>query len=139
MVDTGNAADVGRRGAEFDESFVDYRTKGHHVELVGPEILSGSSVVHLRVTLSDGFVKDYYFDAHTYLITAVGKAMPIHNVGAPVKTLSFYEDWRVDGGVLQSHSLIEKDVVSGKVLNTLHWDRIENNVPISTAEIENPD
>ena len=136
--DTGNAADVGRRGAEFDESFVDYRAKGHQVDLVGPEILGGSNVVHLRVTLSDGFVKDYYFDAHTHLITAVGKAMPIHNVGGPVKTLSFYEDWRVDGGVLQARSLIEKELVSGKVLNTLHWDRIENNVPISTADFENP-
>jgi hypothetical protein len=48
------------------------------------------------------------------------------------------DDWRVGGGVLQSRSIIEKDVATGKVLNTLHWDRIDSNVPISTAEIENP-
>ena len=138
VIDTGSAADAGRRGAEFDESFVDYRAKGHRVELIGREMLGASTVVHLRVTLSDGFAKDYYFDAATHLIAAVGKAMPIHAVGAAVKTLSFYEDWRVDGGVLQPHSFVEKEVATGKVLNTLHWDRIENNVPIRIAEIENP-
>jgi hypothetical protein len=138
VVDTGAAADVGRRGAEFDESFVDYRDKGHRVALVGRETLGGRDVVHLRVTLRDGFVKDYYFDARTHLITAVGKAMPIHNVGVPVTTLSFYEDWREEGGVLQPHSFVEKEVATGKVLNTLHWDRIESNVPIARLEIENP-
>jgi hypothetical protein len=138
VVDTGGSADVGRRGAEFDESFVDYRSKRHHVELIGREILGASPVVHLRVALNDGFAKDYYFDANTHLITAVGKAMPIHAVGSPVKTLSFYEDWRVEDGVLQPHSFVEKIVATGKVLNTLHWDRIEDNVPIRITEIENP-
>lgn len=138
VIDTGAAADAGRRGAEFDESFVDYRAKGHRVELVGREMLGAADVVHLRVTLSDGFTKDYYFDANTHLIAAVGKAMPIHAVGAPVKTLSFYEDWRVDGDVLQAHSFVEKEVATGKVMNTLHWDRIENNVPIQAGEIGNP-
>ena len=138
VIDTGAPADVGRRGAEFDESFVDYRKKGHRAQSLGRETLGGMDVVHLRVTLSDGFAKDYYFDVHSHLIAAVGKAMPIHNVGAPVKTLSFYGDWRQEGGVLQPHSFAEKEVATGKVLNTLHWDRIENNVPISAAEIENP-
>ena len=138
VVDTGAAADVGRRGAEFDESFVDYRAKGHRVELLGPEMLGGSDVVHLRVTLTDGFAKDYYFDSRTHLITAVGKAMPIHNVGAPIETLSFYDEWRREGGVLQPHSFVEKEVTTGKVLNTLHWDRIETNVPIVGSAIANP-
>ena len=39
VVDTGAAADAGRRGAEFDESFVDYRARGHTVELLGAESL----------------------------------------------------------------------------------------------------
>jgi hypothetical protein len=138
VVDTGAAADVGRRGAEFDESFVDYRDKGHRVDVVGREVLGRLDLVHLRVTLRDGFVKDYYFDAHSHLIAAVGKAMPIHNAGIPVKSLTFYEDWRAEDGVLQPHSFVEKEVASGRVLNTLHWDRIESKVPIAASEIDNP-
>ena len=37
VVDTGAAADAGRRGAEFDESFVDYARKGHTVQSLGAE------------------------------------------------------------------------------------------------------
>jgi hypothetical protein len=138
VVDTGQAADVGRRGAEFDESFVDYRQKGHRVEFIGVDSLDGRATTHLRVILNDGFAKDYYFDARTHLIAAVGKAMPIHATGAPVKTLSYYELWFRDDGILAPHSFVEKDVITGKVLNTLHWDRIEINRPIMSREIDNP-
>jgi hypothetical protein len=138
VIDTGALAAVGRRGAEFDESFVDYRAKANRVEMVGREMLEGVDVVHLRVTLNDGFTKDYYFDARTHLIAAVGKAMPIHAVGPAVRTLSFYEDWREEGGLLQPHSFVEKVVATGAVLNTLHWERIEDNAAIGRAEIENP-
>ena len=138
VLDTGQAAAVGRRGAEFDESFVDYREKGHRVELMAPESLGEVSVIHLQVILRDGFAKEYYFDARTHLIAAVGKAMPIHATGAPVRTLSYYEDWSGDNGVLEAHLFVEKEVATGKVLNTLHWDRIETNAPIARTEIENP-
>ena len=36
---SGAAADAGRRGAEFDESFVDHRAKGHRVTFVGVDSL----------------------------------------------------------------------------------------------------
>src|SRR5207249_379425 len=57
--DSGTAADAGRRGAEFDESFVDYRAKGYRVILVGVDSLLGSETLHLRVTLDAGWVKEY--------------------------------------------------------------------------------
>ena len=138
VIDTGAQAAAGRRGAEFDESFLDYREKGNRVDFVGRESLAGAPVIHVRVTMADGFVKDYYFDARTHLIAAVGKAMPIHAVGAPVKTLSYYEDWRQEGGLLQPHSFVEREVQTGRVLNALHWDRIESNAPIRRDEITNP-
>ena len=138
VVDTGEQADVGRRGAEFDESFVDYRAKGNSVRFIGMESLGGRQVAHLRVTLADGFAKEYYFATRTHLIVAVGKAMRIHAMGAPVRSLTYYQDWRRDGGLLQPHSFVEKEVATGKVLNTLHWDRIVINSPIGAKEIGNP-
>ena len=139
VLDTGEQADIGRRGAEFDESFVDYRARGNRVDFIGSESLADKTVAHLRVTLADGFAKEYYFDRRTHLIVAVGKAMRIHARGEPVRSLTYYEDWRRDGGLLQPHSFVEKEVGTGKVLNTLHWDRIVINAPISPDEIGNPD
>ncbi len=60
--DTGAAERAGRRGAEFDESFVDFRGKGHRVRSVAPSTIEGRRAIVLRVTLRDGWEKEYYFD-----------------------------------------------------------------------------
>lgn len=136
--DTGAAAAAGRRGAEFDESFVDYRAKGHRVELVGRTAIVGRDADELRVTLADGWVKEYYFDTKTHLILALRKAMPIHATGPAVETLSFYEDWRAVGGVQQAHRFVERSAKDARILNTLEWDRIEVNVPLTSEELGPP-
>src|SRR5215510_8505502 len=65
------ASMAARRGAEFDESIIDYRAKGHKIELLGAEKLDDQDVYHLRVTLNDGWIKDYYLDTKTYLTVAL--------------------------------------------------------------------
>ena len=53
--------------AEFDSVFVDYKQKGHAIELVGKETLNGAPVYHLKVTKKGGPPQDYYLDAETGL------------------------------------------------------------------------
>ena len=127
-----------RRGAEFDESIIDYRQKGHRVELVGQEGLNGKDVYHLRVTLSDGWVKDYYLDAETYLIVALRKAMPLHAAGPAIESLSTYEDYRPVAGVLFPHAFVERNTATGAVMNTLRWDLIEANIKIDDNQFNPP-
>ena len=86
----GAAAAAARRGAEFDESFVDSASKGHVVEAVGSRTLFDRDVDQLRVILRDGRAKDYYFDRGTALILAVGKSMPLHARGSAVSSLTVY-------------------------------------------------
>lgn len=42
--------------------------RGHALALVGRDTLDGTAYHHLRLTLSDGFVRDYYLSAETYRI-----------------------------------------------------------------------
>ena len=135
VLDTGIAAETGVRGAEFDEPFVEYRAKGHRVELLGLTSLAGHDAIHLRVALADGWQKEYYFDPVTHLIVAMRKAMPIHAIGSAVQTLTRYDDWRLEAGVLQPHRFVERIVSTGEALNTLQWDRIESNVALASAEL----
>ena len=90
--DTGASERAGRRGAEFDESFVDYRAKGHRVQSEATSMVEGRSANVLRVTLRDGWVKDYYFDAESGLLVALRKAMPLHASGADVVSLTYFRD-----------------------------------------------
>jgi len=136
--DTGAAADAGRRGAEFDESFVDYRAKGHSVTLVGREHVLGRDTYRLRVRLSDGWEKEYFIDQSTFLIVAMRKAMPVHAAGPAVESLSSYEDWRDVDGLLVPHRFTERVTKTGALMNTLRWDRIEHNTPIADQEIRAP-
>ncbi|HYL56975.1 MAG TPA: hypothetical protein VEU73_15495 [Gemmatimonadales bacterium] len=136
--DSGAAADAGRRGAEFDESFIDARAKGHHVELVGLDTLDQRETCALRVTLADGWEKEYYFDPRTYLIVAVRKAMPVHATGPAVISLSYYSDWRRVSGVLTPHTFIERERGSGRTMNILHWDLIELNPVLTPTALAVP-
>ena len=138
VVDTGAAADAGRRGAEFDESIVDYARKGHKVSVLGAETFDGRPAHRVGVVLEDGWEKQYVFDDSTGLILALRKAMPLHATGAPITSVTTYEDWRSEGGVLQPHRFIEREVATGKLMNTLTWDSIRVNVQLGTRELERP-
>ena len=138
VVDTGAAEAAARRGAEFDESFVDYAAKGSTVLLMGIDSVSGKTAYRLRVTLSDGWEKDYYFDAVTHLILALRKAMPIHASGPAVESITEYGDWRQESGLLQPYKFVERVVRTGRILNTLEWDRITSNGVIAKAELIRP-
>jgi hypothetical protein len=137
-VDTGAAADAGRRGAEFDESFVDYARKGHKVEMLGAESFANRPAHRIRVTLADGWAKEYVFDDSTGLILALKKAMPLHATGARITSITAYEDWRAEEGVLQPHRFAEHDVRSGRLMNTLQWDSIRTNVKLTASDLGRP-
>jgi hypothetical protein len=138
IIDTGAAEAAGRRGAEFDESFVDYAGKGHTVGVVGAERLEDRPAHRIRVSLADGWQKEYVFDDSTGLILALKKAMPVHATGAPVTSLTMYEDWRSEGGILQPHRFIERELPSGRLMNSLQWDSIRTNVSLSERDLGRP-
>ena len=137
-LDTGIAADAGRRGAEFDESFVNYAKKGHQVGVIGAETFEDRPAHRVRVTLADGWEKQYLFDDSTGLILALRKAMPIHATGAPVTSVTIYEDWRTEGGVFTPHRFVQRELSSGRLLNSLQWDSIRTNIDVGSRELGRP-
>lgn len=136
--DTGAAERAGRRGAEFDESFVDHREKGHLVRVDGASMLEGRRVHALRVSLADGWTKVYYFDDASGLLVALRKAMPLHASGPAIVSLSFYRDYRRVGGVLRPFAQEERNVSTGALMNTLRWDAITANVAIRPEAFQPP-
>lgn len=135
---TGAADDAQRRGSEFDESFVDYRTEGHRAEFLGRQRLDDLDVHVVRILRKDAWSKDYYFDVHSHLLVALKKAMPSHARGPDVESLTNYSDWRFVGGLLWPFSGVERRVATGEVMATLEWDTIEFNVPIAEADLQPP-
>jgi hypothetical protein len=137
--DTGAAERAGRRGAEFDESFVDWNAKGHRVEARGRQSIRGRDVDQLHVVLADGWEKDYYFDVASGLLVALRKAMPLHAKGAKIESLSFYEDYRAVNGILLPHAFEERNTATGELMNVLRWTKIELDVPIRDEAFHRPE
>jgi hypothetical protein len=135
---TGAQADAARRGAEFDESFVDAQAKGTQVVLVGRETLDGRAANHLRVTLADGWVKDYYLDAETGLIVALKKAMPIHGAGKPISSITRYKEYRRVGNLLYPYAFEETNAETGAWLSSDAWTRVELNPDLAESTLRAP-
>ncbi|MBA2686004.1 MAG: hypothetical protein H0U66_16085 [Gemmatimonadaceae bacterium] len=136
--DTGASERAGRRGAEFDESFVDYRAKGPRVQARAASVIEGRAANVLRVTLRDGWVKDYYFDVETGLLVALRKAMPLHASGADVVSLTYFRDYKRIGAVLRPLAQEERNVATGALMNTLRWDSITPDVSIRPEAFVHP-
>jgi outer membrane lipoprotein-sorting protein len=53
--------------ADLDGPLVDYKSKGHQVELLGKEKVEGTDAYKLKVTLKNGDVQTEYIDADSFL------------------------------------------------------------------------
>ena len=126
------------RGVEFDDSFVDYAARGFGASVAGPEIVQGLNVYRVRITRTDDWVVDYLFDVHSHLLVGFQKAMPLHAKGAPITSLTLYQDWRFVRGLLVPFSGVEINLSNGETMSSLHWNSISFNGPVDPAELRPP-
>ena len=53
--------------ADLDGPLVDYKSKGHQVELLGKEKIEGTDAYKLKVSLKNGDIQTFYIDADSFL------------------------------------------------------------------------
>ena len=82
---------------------VDWREKGHVVELVGREQLPGGEAFKLKVTLKGGTVRYDYVDVATRQV--VRADVPRILKGRPVVLETTFSDFRDEGGLVFPHVL----------------------------------
>jgi outer membrane lipoprotein-sorting protein len=84
--------------ADFDGPLVDYKKKGHKVELIGKEKIEGTDAYKLKVTKKNGDLEYIYLDAEAFLeIKSEGKRMVR---GTPVEFESTSGDYKRVSGVM---------------------------------------
>jgi len=116
--------------ADMDGPLVEYKLKGHTVELMGKEDVEGAEAFKLKVTLKDGDIRYVYIDPETFLEIKVGAK--IKREGSEMEaetTLSSYKDV---GGLMLPHSIESKlkGQPGGQVIVV---ESIELNVPIDDS------
>lgn len=135
---TGAKGAAARRGAEFDESFVDAKRKGHKVTYEGMETLFGNEMHRIRVVLDDGWIKDYYFNPETRLIAALRKTMPVHGEGEAVPSITRYKDYRKVASVLFPYTFEEYHAETGEWMSSNEVMELEANIAFPDSLIQPP-
>lgn len=121
--------------ADLDGPLVDYKAKGHQVELVGKEKLEGSDAFKLKVTKKDGDVEYYYLDSDSYLPVKVEAKRKIR--GSEIEGESTLGDYKEAGGFLWPYS-IQSGAKGRPEKQSLVIDTIEINPAIDDARFKMP-
>jgi hypothetical protein len=89
--------------ADIDGPLVDWKAKGHKVELVGRAELPGGPADELRVTLKSGVVRHVWVDAKTGFIVKTSSTRKVRGHEHELETV--YGDYRETGGVRFARSI----------------------------------
>jgi len=120
---------------DIEGPLVNWRAKGHTVELVGREMLPDGEADKLKITLSDGGIRYEYVDAATHQIVRTDKADVIN--GRELWLEESFSDFReVDGLVFPFH--IETHVLDRPETITITVDSVEINPEIDDSQFRFP-
>jgi len=121
--------------ADMDGSLVDYKSKGHTVELLGKEKVEGTDCYKLKVTLKSGDVRTIFIDTESNLEVKVEGRTMIRGTEQVSDTL--LGDWKDVGGILMAHS-IDNGQPGAPMRQKITIDKIELNVPLEDARFAMP-
>ena len=122
--------------ADFDGVLVDYKDKGHAVELIGKEPVEGSEAYKLKVTMKDGAIRYVYIDAEAFLEIKTEGKRKIR--GSEVEGESSISDYKEVAGMMMPHA-VESGAKGSPQKQKLTIEKIEVNVPIDDARFAMPE
>jgi outer membrane lipoprotein-sorting protein len=122
--------------ADLDGELVDYKEKGHSVELVGLEEVEGTDAYHLIVTRKNGDVSHTYLDSEYFLeFKEVSKT---DRQGVEVTINTIIGDYKEVGGMLIPHSF-ETTAEGAPVGQSITITNIEPNVDLGDDHFSMPE
>ncbi|MBI5372213.1 MAG: outer membrane lipoprotein-sorting protein [Sphingobacteriales bacterium] len=126
-------------GAELNEyktqtfvasNLMDYKNRGHQLELVGQEETEGVKVFNLKLTSKDdGKVSNYYISTSDYLLIKSVGTREIQ--GQEVEISTFYSNYKDFGGL--KFACTRSQQANGQVFQEVNYDKVELNVPVDEA------
>ena len=121
--------------ADFVGPLVDWKKKGHALELLGVEDVDGSPAYKLRATLKSGTVLYLYLDADAFLEIKVTTQRRVR--GALVEWETEYGNYEQVGGLYFPFS-IESYARRSQHVNRTAVDSIELDVPVDDSLFAKP-
>lgn len=116
--------------ATLANPLVDYKSRGHKVELIGQEKVEGVGCYHLKLTAKeDGKVTDYYIGSADYLVIKTVSKKSIQGADTDVET--WYSNYKVFNGL--TFAMTKTIKVNGNVTQEVNYTNIELNVAVDES------
>lgn len=132
----GGVADMMKNSADFDGALINYKSKGHTLELVGKEKLAEKDVYHLKITMKGGQVQHYFLDAESGLELKTSAEVDM-GMGGTKQTLDTeMSNYKAEGGIMLPHTV--KQFVNGKPTVEMSVTAVEFNAPVDDAMFKMP-
>jgi outer membrane lipoprotein-sorting protein len=119
---------------EFAGVLADYQSKGHTVELVGPETVQGRKAYRLKVTRKSGQVQLIDLDADTGL--EIRTTTEMTQQGMTVRIESVLSNYRAASGIVLPHTM--QSLVNGQPMSQVTFERVDFDLPIDDARFRMP-
>ena len=133
-VPAGPQTEFFKRNSQFDPVFIDYKEKGHKIELQGKETEGGKEVYHLLVTQKDAPVTHYYIDAATGLETKTVTDIDLPEMKGKMEIrMSDYRN--IDGRMIP---FAMTHIVNGNTVAEMKFEKVEFNVPVEDTLFKLP-
>lgn len=121
--------------ADVDGPLVDYKSKGHQVELLGKEKIEGTDAYKLKLTLKNGDVQTIYIDADSFLEIKEETKRTVR--GSEQVFESAIGDYKEVNGIVFPFA-IESGVKGSQEKQKLTIEKIELNVPADDSIFKMP-
>jgi len=131
-----NDSEAGIDERDIEGPLVNWREKGHTVELLGRETLPGGEADKLEIKLADGGVRYDYVDVASHQVVRSDKTETI--AGRTVLMEATYSDFREVGGLFFPH-LIETHVTDRPETITIVVEKFELNPDLDDARFRLPE
>ncbi len=122
--------------ADIDGPLVDYKEKGHTVELIGKEDIEGTPAYKLKVTKKNGGVDFTYLDAENFLEIKGTSKRTVR--GQDLEFETALGDYKEVDGVLYPYSIEQKAKGGSGSGFAVTIDKIETNPTLSAERFSKP-
>ncbi len=120
--------------SDMDGSLIDYKEKGHALELVGKEDIEGTPAYHLKLTKKGGDISHVFIDAANYLeIKATSKRK---TPGGEIEIDTYPGNYKPVNGVIFPFSIEAK--AGGQVIQNIIIEKMELDVPVEDSLFKMP-
>ena len=120
--------------ADIEGPLVDYKAKGHSVELIGKEDMEGTDVFKIKVTKKNGDIVYFFIDSKNYL-TLKESAKIKHNENE-IEVETYLSNYKDVNGMMVPHSMETK--ANGQALSQFTLDTFEINAKFDDTIFKMP-